>query len=113
MRRGFGSVLLLGLVACGAPASSVGTASTTGLGNPLLSIERFTERHTEQAVVAEVLDAGSYQYLRLTDDRWLATLHGDHTVGQAVTVVGIGQAEDFHSERLGRDFTVLTFAVVR
>ena len=63
-----------------------------------------------------MLDAGSYAYLRVRSDageRWVATLAATRPEASRVTVRVIGEADHFHSPRLGRDFTALAFGLVR
>lgn len=71
------------------------------------------ERVEEAAEVLEVLQAGSYTYIRYEteDDEtgWLATLRTEATAGEAVQLVRYGSRQGFRSRRLARDFPLLHF----
>lgn len=93
------------LVGCGAPVPA-----DTAHGPPMRRIERACE----EGVVAEVIDAGPYTYVRYTtatDEgaHWLASLHTEPAVGQPAGFVRYGVREQFRSERLGRTFSTLYF----
>lgn len=70
-------------------------------------------RVEERAQVVDVLQAGSYTYVRYettnAETRWLATLRTEATVGETVRVVRYGSRQNFHSRRLQRDFLILHF----
>jgi hypothetical protein len=67
--------------------------------------------------VEERLSAGSYLYLRVRDaagaGHWVATLTSTASATDDVDVQIFARAEDFHSRRLGRDFSPLLFGTVR
>lgn len=69
--------------------------------------------------VTEALAAGSYRYLRVTDEagvaQWVVTLPlagRSFAVGDRVRVHGFGSRALFTSKKLDRTFDHLTFAVV-
>ena len=98
--------LVLVLCACSEPTESAGPPS----GGPPFEVG---ERVEEAAEVVEVLQAGSYTYIRYktaADElRWLATLRTEARAGEAVQVVRYASRQDFRSRRLGRDFPLLHF----
>lgn len=67
--------------------------------------------------VEERLPAGSYLYLRVRDPggarHWVATLSSTASATDEVQVRVLARSEDFHSKRLGRDFSPLLFGTVR
>ncbi|MDI1434600.1 hypothetical protein [Polyangium sorediatum] len=67
--------------------------------------------------VEERLSAGSYLYLRVRDSagarHWIATLTSTASAAEDVEVRIFARAEDFHSKRLGREFSPLLFGTVR
>jgi hypothetical protein len=69
--------------------------------------------------VEEALPAGSYLYLRLRTEEaaplWVATLAATAPTPPLgrMRVLVLGRAERFHSRRLARDFSPLSFGVVR
>jgi hypothetical protein len=82
--------------------------------NPLATMrmpldhERFCEGR-----VAEVHSTGSYRYLRLdADDHWFVVMSSDVAAAQVVSLHVFGIAETFHSARLDRDFSPLSFATL-
>ncbi|QRK11080.1 hypothetical protein JQX13_14005 [Archangium violaceum] len=87
-------------------------------GNPL---EHYTlepsARFGFTGLVEERLRAGSYLYLRVRDpagaQHWVATLSSTASAADAVQVRIFARSEDFHSKRLGRDFSPLLFGTVR
>ncbi|MFT5686284.1 MAG: hypothetical protein ACI8RZ_007240 [Myxococcota bacterium] len=73
-------------------------------------------RQCEPGVVTEVLSAGPYSYVgyNIASDgevRWLASLALQEApaTGSTAEFVRYGQRQDFHSDRLDRDFPVLFF----
>lgn len=86
--------------------------------NPL---SRYALAPSEQlrltGVVEERLSAGSYLYLRVRapdgSRHWVATLSATASRAAAVQVQVFARAEDFHSQRLGRDFAPLLFGSVQ
>jgi hypothetical protein len=69
-----------------------------------------------QGKATEVLQAGSYTYVRVVpeggDGVWAVGLHKDLSVGNTVVVRRFGRRTDFCSTRLGRCFDTLDFAVL-
>ena len=122
MRLGLGVALALaGLLAgCdeGLPAPAADVAAVAAAQNPFASVER--PRPEEVALrgrVQEVARAGSYTYLRVTCDdaveRWVVTMRRGFSVGAQVDIKNMGMRRDFRSNKLGRTFDELIFAVVR
>jgi hypothetical protein len=77
------------------------------------------ERVWLEGSVEETLPAGSYVYFRVRSDDatslWVATLAAtapSPPLGR-VRVLVLGRADRFHSRRLARDFSPLSFGVVR
>lgn len=99
------------LIGCLPAASSAESAeSAEGSGPPM----RRVARQCEAGVVAEVIDAGPYTYIRYQrtgapTDRWLVSLHTAATLGEMRDFVWYGEQTDFSSARLGRTFPHLTF----
>jgi hypothetical protein len=101
-------ILLVLIGACGAPASE----------NPFQAHAlRSSERRWIAGEVVERLPAGPYTYLLLRvpggHTEWLAALRGLTPGDSRVRALVLGRAEHFHSKRLGRDFSPLSFAAVR
>lgn len=63
-------------------------------------------------VVAEVLGAGTYCYVRLADETWLATMGACPAVGTSVAAQVFGWRDAFPSARLGRVFSRVGFALI-
>jgi hypothetical protein len=67
--------------------------------------------------VEERVGAGSYLYLRVRDPagarHWVATLTSTASTADEVKVRIFARADEFHSKRLGRDFSPLLFGTVR
>lgn len=84
-------------------------------GNPIA--RHATDPFTEQGLVLERLDAGSYRYLRLRTNAgfevWVATLAATAPTADLVDVVVFARAHDFKSARLRRTFSELWFAAAR
>ncbi len=100
-----------GYVRWGAPSASAHAA------NPLGSIVRSAiDEAPLIARVEERLNAGSYTYLALRTDsrelKWAVTLGAGAPVGARVSVRSMGHKTDFHSQRLQRTFSDLTFGIV-
>jgi hypothetical protein len=77
------------------------------------------DRRWLEGSVEETLAAGSYVYLRVRTAEetpvWVASLAATTPappLGQ-VRVLVLGRAEHFHSRRLARDFSPLSFGVIR
>lgn len=109
---------LAGLLAGALAAGDPGAASPApGGAGPLAAFTLAPDaRYAFAGEVVEVLDAGSYAYLRVRSEvgeRWVATLAATRPEASRVTVRVIGEADHFHSARLGRDFTSLAFGLVR
>lgn len=68
------------------------------------------------AIVDERLEAGSYTYMavRTSDQRtrWIVTMGPGEAAGRSVRVKSMGERAEFHSPRLDRTFSPLTFATV-
>lgn len=107
--------LLAGALAAGEPQAK--RPSAHGGPGPLAAFTLAPDaRYAFAGEVVEVLDAGSYAYLRVRGDageRWVATLAATRPDASRVTVRVIGEADHFHSARLDRDFTQLAFGLVR
>lgn len=84
-------------------------------GNPLVT-HALTRPETLVGHVVERLPAGSYLYLQLVDaegaTHWVATLRRTAPVGDDVSVTVFARADRFHSTRLARDFSPLSFGPV-
>lgn len=97
----------LALLLC---ACSDSTGSAEPPGGPPFEVR---ERVEETAEVVEVLQAGSYTYIRYKtaadETRWLATLRTEVRAGEATQVIRYASRQDFRSRRLGRDFPLLHF----
>ncbi|MBM4778235.1 MAG: hypothetical protein GQE15_11090 [Archangiaceae bacterium] len=98
-------LLLLSLLVTAAPPR----------GNPLVT-HALTRPETLAGHVVERVPAGSYLYLRLVDAQgtahWVATLRRTAPTGDDVRVTVFARAETFHSSRLSRDFSPLSFGPV-
>jgi hypothetical protein len=109
--------LLTGALAAGDPGVSSPAPGAHGGPGPLAAFTLAPDaRYAFAGEVVEVLDAGSYAYLRVrgeAGERWVATLAATRPEASRVTVRVIGEADHFHSARLGRDFTALAFGLVR
>lgn len=93
--------MILLLLAC---AGSIPTS-------PMLSMDRTIDRTPIQGTVAQVLEAGSYQYIEV-DGLWHATLRKDVAVGQAVTLTPMGRMAPFTSRALDRTFDAVLFSTL-
>lgn len=96
-----------------APATAAPAATTNPFAAHALADDR---RYAFDGEIVETLEAGSYLYLRVATergDRWVATLRATRPARADVTVRVLGEATDFRSPRLGRDFERLAFGVVR
>ena len=71
-----------------------------------------TDVESLEGVVAEVLLAGHYTYVRV-GDAWAVVMGSlDASPGEAIHLQVQGSQRDFHSRRLDRDFERLYFASV-
>jgi hypothetical protein len=87
-------------------------------GNPLVRYAlEPSARFGFTGRIEERLPAGSYLYLRVRDPagarHWVATLSSTASAADEVQVRILARSEDFHSKRLGRDFSPLLFGTVR
>lgn len=84
-------------------------------GNPLVT-HALTRPELLVGHVVERLPAGSYLYLRVIDaagaPHWVATLRRMAPAGDDVRVTVFARAATFHSARLSRDFSPLSFGPV-
>jgi hypothetical protein len=95
-------LLLLAAVSC----SSAGQSPLSGLRTPR------AEEVTRVGRVAELVQAGSYTYLRLEQNAdWFVSTRDVH-LHQAVALRIFGVADSFASARLNRTFSPLSFAIV-
>lgn len=102
-------------------ATSSGTSSGTSSApsNPFAAHALAPEqRRWIEGSVKETLPAGSYVYVRVTTaegDVWVASLSATmpEPPPERVRVLVVGSADRFHSRRLGRDFSPLSFGVIR
>lgn len=84
--------------------------------NPLT---RFTLPQPERlsGCIEERIQAGGYLYLRITDasgaQHWVATLTRSAPKGSCVEAIVFARADQFHSSRLDRDFSDLSFASLK
>ena len=110
-------ILSLSILAAGLAVAASFAAPAPSAAGPLASHALAPDRrYTFDGDVAEVLDAGTYTYLRVRapgSDRWVATLTATRPSAERVTVRVIGESPCFHSSRLDRDFTDLAFGIVR
>lgn len=83
--------------------------------NPLVT-HGLTRPETLVGHVVERVPAGSYLYLRVIDAvgaaHWVATLRRTAATDDAVRVTVFARAETFHSTRLDRDFSPLSFGTI-
>ncbi|MET0343866.1 MAG: hypothetical protein ABW252_22825 [Polyangiales bacterium] len=87
-------------------------------GNPLATLAH--DAQDDQPLIGRVterLRAGSYAYLAVQPDdasepRWAVALGAGAPPGTRVRVRSLGHQSDFHSARLDRTFTDLTFGIV-
>lgn len=108
---------ILFLLAC-ACNTAAGSNEAAPLANPLSSHAlRSSERHWQTGEVVERLETGPYTYLRLREPdghaEWFVSLRATTPADTHVRALVIGRAERFHSRRLGREFSPLSFAAVR
>ncbi len=84
-------------------------------GNPLVT-HALTRPETLVGRVVERLPAGSYLYLRVIDSEgaahWVATLRRTASTDDDVRVTVFARADTFHSTRLSRVFSPLSFGPV-
>jgi hypothetical protein len=84
-------------------------------GNPLVT-HALTRPETLVGYVVERLPAGSYLYLRVIDSEgaphWVATLRRTASTDDDVRVTVFARADTFHSTRLSREFSPLSFGPV-
>ncbi|EPX61855.1 hypothetical protein D187_010474 [Cystobacter fuscus DSM 2262] len=115
MRRTLLILSMLSLLALG----GAGWVQTRSLGDNPLSRHALapSDQMRLTGFVEERLPAGSYLYLRVrTPDgsrHWVATLSTAASRESAVQVQVFARADDFHSRRLGRDFSPLLFGSVQ
>ena len=83
--------------------------------NPLVT-HALTRPETLVGRVVERLPAGSYLYLRVIDSEgashWVATLRRTASTDDDVRVTVFARAGTFHSTRLSREFSPLSFGPV-
>jgi len=106
-------LLVLSIWACGS-----GQADGSAPPNPFAAHALPAELQSwRQGEVIERVNAGPYVYLRLREgdgrSSWLVSLRATTPAAEHVRALVVGQAERFHSRRLGRDFSPLAFAAVR
>ena len=86
--------------------------------NPLGGLERPPEgvSVTLEGRVEERLEAGSYTYMKISDEgegaRWLVTMGPGAEPGVHITATSVGLQRGFHSRRLERDFDELHFVTL-
>jgi hypothetical protein len=119
-----GDVVASSVADADADADAVAVASsaspTAVIQNPFAAHAlEAEERVWLEGAVEETLPAGSYVYFRIrTDDAaplWVATLAATAPTPPLgrVRVLVLGRADQFHSRRLARDFSPLSFGLVR
>lgn len=105
MRAAAAVLILWGLTAC---------PDAPGPKAPGMPWVKSTAWQRYPATAVQVLQAGSYTYVKVRPDvapeRWVVGLHTDLATGQTVYVRAFGKREDFCSQRLGRCFETLEFA---
>jgi hypothetical protein len=113
MRYPLSLFLVLCLGGCGS-----GEVDASAPANPFAAYALPSELHTwRQGEVIERVSAGPYVYLRLREidgrSSWLVSLRATTPSADHVRALVVGQAERFHSRRLGREFSPLSFVAVR
>lgn len=97
-------------------SSLLGCAATSGTAAPAGPPMQRVPRHCETGVVAEVLQAGVYTYVRYSTqdggERWMATLKTEPEMGATAGFVRFGEQKDFRSARLDRRFDHLDFGYI-
>jgi len=109
--------LLASLCACD-PVPSAPDAQAHAAANPFTTHAlRRSERQWRTGQVLERIAAGPYVYLRLREpsgrSEWLVSLAATTPPAHHLRALVLGRADGFHSARLGRDFSPLSFAAVR
>ena len=112
--------------ACSPSAEAPPRAATAGA-----PFQMTTDAHEEtfRGEIREVVDAGSYVYVRVAvrgkdpstgtavdvdvEERWAVSFKKPFHVGDDVTVTTFAAREDFESARTGRVFSRLHFAVIK
>jgi hypothetical protein len=113
MRYPIWLLLMLSLWACGSRE-----LDRSAPPNPFVAHALSADQHVwRQGEVIERVSAGPYVYLRLRErdgrSSWLVSLRATTPAADHVRALVVGQAERFHSRRLGREFSPLAFAAVR
>jgi len=100
-----------------AAAPQVATPASAG-ANPLTSIHRTPGAADVHGRVEEVHDASHYRYLRVVGEDgatgWYVVLsRAPVAAGQEVTLKPFGTLDHYQSPALGREFSPLTFSLLR
>ena len=111
MQRLFAITLVFVCAACSpAPPPTATTPTTTKPAAAMpFAIEKLVDSY--DGVVDEVVFIDGYVYVSVAD-RWCVSLKKRVAVGDHVDVKAFGHADNFHSQKLDRDFASLWFAIV-